>query len=157
VEWLARFNAASPDEAERDLRACCACPTWARAVAGGRPYRHPPELLAAADGAFRALTWADIARAVAAHPRIGERTDRPSAREQAGVADGDRSALEAANRQYEQRFGHVFLICASGRTGAEMLAALRARLGNDEGVEQAVVRDELRKITRLRLERLVVQ
>jgi 2-oxo-4-hydroxy-4-carboxy-5-ureidoimidazoline decarboxylase len=126
-------------------------------VAGGRPYRHAAELLAAADGAFRALTWADIARALAAHPRIGERADGQSGREQAGVTDRDRSALETANRQYERRFGHVFLICASGRTGEEMLAALRDRLGNDEESEQAVVRDELRKITRLRLERLVDQ
>jgi len=155
VGWLARFNAASAEEAERELGGCCASPAWTRAVAGGRPYSGAVELLAAADGVFAALTWTDITQALAAHPRIGERTEGASAREQAGVADRERAALETANREYEQRFGHVFLIRASGRTGEEMLAALDARLGNDEETERSVVRDELRAITRLRLERLV--
>jgi 2-oxo-4-hydroxy-4-carboxy-5-ureidoimidazoline decarboxylase len=154
VGWLADLNAASAADAERELHGCCASPAWTRAVAGGRPYPRGVDLLAAADAAFATLTWPDIAAALEAHPRIGDRVDGASAREQAGVADHDRAALLAANREYEQRFGHVFLICATGRTGDEMLAALRARLGNDPGVEQAVVRDELRKITRLRLERL---
>ena len=155
MEWLARFNAASAADAERELRACCASPAWVRTVAGGRPYPHRVDLLAAADAAFSALSWADIAQALAGHPRIGERAQGASAGEQSGVADGDRAALEIANREYERRFGHVFLIRASGRPGEEMLAALRARLANSPEAEQAVVRDELRQITRLRLERLV--
>ncbi|TMR87780.1 2-oxo-4-hydroxy-4-carboxy-5-ureidoimidazoline decarboxylase, partial [Nonomuraea basaltis] len=78
-----------------------------------------------------------------------------SRREQAGVEDELREALAEGNRDYEARFGHVYLVCATGLTGAQMLARLRERLGNDEEGERAVVRDELAKITRLRLLKLL--
>jgi 2-oxo-4-hydroxy-4-carboxy-5-ureidoimidazoline decarboxylase len=158
---LAQFNAMSPADAERELLACCAAPAWAREVAAGRPYRDVLALRAAGDRAARGLTWADVAQALSAHPRIGERPagdDRESAwsrREQAGVAESAKEALAEANRAYEERFGHVFLIFATGKTDAEMLAAARARLANDEETERGVVRNELRKIALLRLERLV--
>lgn len=158
---LAQFNAMPPADAERELLACCAAPAWAREVAAGRPYRDVLALRAAGDRAARGLTWADVAQALSAHPRIGERPagdDRESAwsrREQAGVAESAKVALAEANRAYEERFGHVFLIFATGKTDAEMLAAARARLANDEETERGVVRNELRKIALLRLERLV--
>jgi 2-oxo-4-hydroxy-4-carboxy-5-ureidoimidazoline decarboxylase len=135
-------------------------------VAAGRPYPDLVALRAAADAASRALTWADVAQALAAHPRIGHRPAGPgreaawSRREQAGVAGADaaaRAARAAANREYEARFGHLFLVCASGRSDAELLAAARARLANDETTERAVVADELRRIAALRLDRLVGQ
>jgi 2-oxo-4-hydroxy-4-carboxy-5-ureidoimidazoline decarboxylase len=157
------FNALPPDRAEADLMTCCASTRWARRVAAGRPYPGLPALLAAADAASRALTWPDVAQALAAHPRIGQRATGAgreaawSRREQAGVAAADestRAALARANEDYEARFGHIFLIFASGRTEAELLAAAQARLANDEATERDVVRDELRKIARLRLERL---
>ncbi|GAA0714371.1 2-oxo-4-hydroxy-4-carboxy-5-ureidoimidazoline decarboxylase [Dactylosporangium roseum] len=160
---LADFNTSPPAEAERDLRACCAVPAWAAELAAGRPYPDVAALLAVADTALRRLTWADIARALADHPRIGERpdgADRSSAwsrREQAGVA-GDtatRAALAAANLEYERRFGHLFLIFASGRGEAELLAAARQRLTHDDETERRVVHEELRRIALLRLERLV--
>jgi 2-oxo-4-hydroxy-4-carboxy-5-ureidoimidazoline decarboxylase len=161
---LAAFNTAPAAEAERDLRTCCAAVDWAREVAAGRPYPDLPALLARADAALRRLTPDGVAQALAAHPRIGERpagADRESAwsrREQAGVTGADagtRTALAAANREYEQRFGQLFLIFASGRTEAEILAAARERLGNDDETERLVVRDELRRIALLRLERLL--
>jgi len=157
------FNALPPDRAEADLLTCCASTTWARRVAAGRPYPDLPALLAAADAASRALAWPDVAQALSAHPRIGQRVAGAgreaawSRREQAGVDaadDSTRAALARANEDYEARFGHLFLIFASGRTDAEMLAAALARLGNDEATERDVVREELRKIARLRLERL---
>ncbi|OLB67226.1 MAG: OHCU decarboxylase [Actinobacteria bacterium 13_2_20CM_2_72_6] len=161
---LDRFNGLPAADAERELLACCAARTWARTVAGGRPYPDGAALAAAGDAALAELTWPDIAEALAGHPRIGQRaagSGRDAAwsrREQAGV-DGAgaavRDALAEANREYEQRFGHVFLIFASGRTPAELLAAARERLGHDGPTERRVVRDELAKITRLRLERLV--
>jgi 2-oxo-4-hydroxy-4-carboxy-5-ureidoimidazoline decarboxylase len=161
---LARFNVLPAAEAEHELLACCAAPAWAREVAAGRPYPDPDAVDAAADAALRRLPWADVAQALAAHPRIGERptgTDRGSAwsrREQAGV-DGadpaDRAALAQANREYEQRFGHVFLISATGRDDRELLAAARARLSHDESTERRVVHEELRKIALLRLRSLV--
>ena len=85
------------------------------------------------------------------HPRIGARVTGQSAAEQSGVADEARAALEAGNAAYEERFGHVFLICATGLSGAQLLAALRGRLGNDEAAERAVAAAELRKITLLRV------
>jgi 2-oxo-4-hydroxy-4-carboxy-5-ureidoimidazoline decarboxylase len=159
---LAEFNALPPAEAERELLACCAAPAWAKAVAGGRPYPDRMALQAAGDAAARRLTWAEVVQALSAHPRIGERPAGEgreaawSRREQAGADDPSvADALTAANREYEERFGHVFLIFATGRSAAEMLAAARARLAHDEAAERPVVQEELRKIALLRLERLV--
>jgi 2-oxo-4-hydroxy-4-carboxy-5-ureidoimidazoline decarboxylase len=161
---LTRFNARPVADAERELLACCAAPAWARAVATGRPYPSLDAVLAAADIALRQLTWNDIARALDAHPRIGERpagTDRESAwsrREQAGVAGADavtRAALAEVNTAYERRFGHLFLIFANGRTKADILAAARERLAHDEETERGVVHEELRRIALLRLAKLL--
>jgi 2-oxo-4-hydroxy-4-carboxy-5-ureidoimidazoline decarboxylase len=156
---MERFNGLPADEAEQELLTCCASPAFAQAVAGGRPYPDRDALISAADAALRALTWADVSAALAAHPRIGERpagADRESAwsrREQSGIDAGDE--LVAANKEYEERFGHVFLIFATGKDRAQVLAAARARLANDEATEREVVHGELRKIALLRLGRLV--
>jgi 2-oxo-4-hydroxy-4-carboxy-5-ureidoimidazoline decarboxylase len=107
------------------------------------------------------LSWDDIAEGLDAHPRIGE--GRPgesawSAAEQAGAAAAGepvRQALAEGNLAYEKRFGHVFLICASGLTGQQMLDQLQARLAHDEDAERAVVRRELLKITKLRMTKLL--
>ena len=157
---LAAFNAASPQAAERDVLACCASRSFAKLIADGRPYRDPAELQAAVDAAFSTLSWDDIVESMNEHPRIGERTPGGgwSAAEQSGAASaGDqvRQALAEGNVSYEQRFGHVFLICASGLSGQEMLTQLQARLGNDAEAERAVVRRELLKITRLRMTKLL--
>jgi 2-oxo-4-hydroxy-4-carboxy-5-ureidoimidazoline decarboxylase len=153
-----RFNGLAPDEAEAQLRQCCASAAWTRPVAAGRPYPDRAALLAAADAAFDRLTWPDIAEALAGHPKIGERTSNSWSRaEQSSVdtAGGQTlAALAEGNRSYERKFGHVFLIRASGRSADEMLAELRKRLDNDEPDERLVVAGELRAITRIRLERL---
>jgi 2-oxo-4-hydroxy-4-carboxy-5-ureidoimidazoline decarboxylase len=158
---LAAFNAAPAAAAEQDLLTCCASASFARAITGGRPYRDPAAVRAAVDTTFAALSWDDIVESMNAHPRIGDRaSDRQSAAEQSGAAsagDGVRQALADGNSAYEERFGHVFLICASGLSGQQMLAQLRARLGNDPGAERPVVREELRKITQLRLAKLLGQ
>lgn len=152
---LDRFNAAGTRE---ELRACCAAERWTGAVAAGRPYADRSALRARADAALAELTWDDIAEALAAHPRIGERSEGWSRDEQSGtdgVPDHVRADLAAGNRAYEDRFGHVFLICASGLTATQMLTALRARLHHDPAAEREVVRTELGKIAWLRLERLL--
>ena len=162
---LDSFNAAPVEELNRSLLACCDVPAWAAAVLAGRPYRDAESLLEVADDAARELTTEDIEKALAAHPRIGERAEGTSTaagwsrHEQSGVADeaSTQAALLEGNRAYEQRFGRVFLICASGRSGEQILSELRRRLGNDEDTEAAVVADELRKIALLRLRRLVTQ
>jgi OHCU decarboxylase len=158
---LARFNASPREEAERDLYSCFANRSWAAAVAGSRPYGDFNQVLAAAESAWSGLAPADWLGAFAAHPRIGERgghSPAASELEQAGVmqASADtRAALAAENRRYEARFGHVFLIAAAGRGPDEILDALRIRMDNDAERELAVAAGEHRKITRLRLERLL--
>ncbi len=150
---LASFNAAAAEDALAVMMSCCASRRFAAGVVAGRPY---PSLAAAEDAiaaAFGSLDWADVLDAMAAHPRIGARVTGQSAAEQSGMADASRAALVAlvaGNRAYEERFGHVFLICATGLSGEEMLAALRARLANDPDTERKVATAELRKITVLR-------
>lgn len=160
---LADLNALPADRARAELRTCCASTRWAAEVAARRPYPRLDALLNVSDAVLAVLSWDDVLEALAAHPRIGQRVtggDRESAwsrREQSGMdtaTDDVRSALTEANVAYEERFGHVFLIFASGRSDVEMLAAARERLGNDEAAERRVVHGELTKIVRLRLERL---
>lgn len=162
---LAGFNALPAAEAERELRSCCASAGWARQVAAGRPYPDLAAVCEAAVAAVAELGWPDLTEALAAHPRIGERAAGDgreagwSRREQAGIgpesAPAVVAALAEANREYERRFGHVFLVFASGRTDTELLAAARQRLGNPPEVERELVRTELGRIARLRLERLL--
>jgi allantoicase len=162
--WGARWLDLLPaGQAEAELLACCASRAWARRLAAGRPYGGFPALVAAADAVWAGLDPQDWLEAFTAHPRIGERRPagdprRWSAGEQAGAAGADAVVLDAlaeGNRAYEQRFGRVFLICATGRSAAEMLADLRRRLGNDPETELRVAAEEQRKITRLRLDKLV--
>jgi 2-oxo-4-hydroxy-4-carboxy-5-ureidoimidazoline decarboxylase len=157
---LAAFNAAPPEAAERDLLACCASGRFAKAIADGRPYAGPDALSDAVGTVFAGLSWDDIVESMNAHPRIGDRPASAgwSAAEQSGAAaasDQVRQGLAEGNLAYEERFGHVFLICASGRTGQEMLDQLRMRLKNDPQAERDVVRRELLNITQLRLAKLL--
>jgi 2-oxo-4-hydroxy-4-carboxy-5-ureidoimidazoline decarboxylase len=161
---LASWNAIPAADAVAQLLACCASPAWARTVVEGRPYGSVEALLLTATDVLGRLPWAEVEKALQAHPRIGERLAAAtresdwSRQEQAGAArtdDRTGTALIEINRAYEERFGHVFLIFATGRTAHEMLAAARERLANDESTERVVVRHELAKITRLRIERLL--
>ncbi|MFC6013593.1 2-oxo-4-hydroxy-4-carboxy-5-ureidoimidazoline decarboxylase [Nocardia lasii] len=153
---LAGFNELPVAAAEEVLLACCSAPRWAQAVAAARPYATTASLLDAADAALRALDDTDIDQALAGHPRIGDKpTSAASAREQAGVAADLRAELAAGNRDYEEKFGHIYLVCAAGRGGAELLAVLRARLDNDPATERQVMRTELGKINALRLARVL--
>jgi 2-oxo-4-hydroxy-4-carboxy-5-ureidoimidazoline decarboxylase len=160
-ETLAAFNARSPAEAEAGLLSCCASRAFAGEVAARRPYESLDRLLDTAGAAVLELSWDDVLEALSAHPRIGERpagSGREAAwsrREQSGVEDDLRAALAEGNRVYEERFGHVYLVCATGLTGTQMLDKLKGRLGNDAARERDVVRGELAAITRLRLGRLI--
>ena len=154
---LASFNAAPEQEAVAAMLACCASHRFATAMAGGRPYASPDAAVAAAQAVLGSLTWTDVLEAMDAHPRIGARASGPSAAEQSGVADDSRAALAAGNAAYEERFGHVFLICAAGLSGAEMLGTLKQRLKNDEISERRVAAAELRKITVLRVRKALAE
>jgi 2-oxo-4-hydroxy-4-carboxy-5-ureidoimidazoline decarboxylase len=147
---LASFNAAATEDAVAVMMSCCSSKRFAAAMAAGRPYPSLAAVEAAIMAAFESLDWPDVLEAIAGHPRIGARAAGQSAAEQSGVTDSSRTALADGNREYEERFGHVFLICATGLSGEEMLAALRERLGNDPHTERKVATTELRKITVLR-------
>jgi OHCU decarboxylase len=129
-------------------------------MAGARPFPDASSLAETADATWRELSPDDWLEAFSAHPAIGSKIDLSpfSRQEQSGTrgADSDMLAeLADLNRRYADRFGHVFLVCATGRTAAEMLAIGRKRLGNDPETELAIAAEEQRKITRLRLEKLL--
>jgi 2-oxo-4-hydroxy-4-carboxy-5-ureidoimidazoline decarboxylase len=154
-----RFDDLPEDDARALLLRCLSAPAWAGAVLSGRPFATRERLLAAADQAARDLNADDLEAALAGHPRIGEHAAAyhnaaASAREQSGVSgDEDTSArLLDGNLAYEERFGHVFLIRAAGRSGSEILAELERRLGNPPELEREETVDNLRQIALLRLE-----
>ncbi|WP_067815404.1 2-oxo-4-hydroxy-4-carboxy-5-ureidoimidazoline decarboxylase [Nocardia inohanensis] len=160
---LDEFNGMAGDRLRPALLECCEAPEWVDALLEARPYSGFADLLATADKLAEGFTPAEVDRAIAAHPRIGERRDGDdngaawSRQEQPGVAADveTAAALHSANRLYEKRFGRVFLICATGLTSAEILGAVLLRLGNDEETEAAVVATELRKIALLRLGKVI--
>ncbi len=155
------FNALPEQEAADSLYKCLANRRWAAEVTSRRPYSDAQSFLTAARAALNELTDDDWVAAFKAHPRIGERGgDAPerSEREQSRAMKspaGTLAALEAENRQYEEKFGHVFLIRASGRSGEEILADLRRRMRNDPATELAESRRELGQIAEERLFALV--
>ena len=158
------FNAEPAERAAERLRACNAAPAFAAELLAGRPYPDADAVVVAAERISRALPWEQVAVALAAHPRIGDRVTGSSAeaqasrREQGSMTDaGDdvRAALLEGNRAYEERFGHVFLVRAAGRSPEEMLAELRRRLADDDAAERAEVTEQLAQITGLRVRGLV--
>lgn len=154
----ARLNDLSPDAAERELRRCCGSERWVREMAARRPIASDTALLEAADSIWWDLEPADWREAFAAHPRIGERDGGAwSAEEQAGMNEASRrleAEIREGNRAYEAKFGHVFLICATGLSAAEMAEALERRLDNDPVAELRIAAAEQAKITKLRLRKL---
>jgi len=167
TEGLERLNALPPGEAEAELLKCCGSARWARRMAAKRPFGSMDRLLEAADRIWRELGREDWLEAFSRHPKIGDRapahggsaeTRRWSEQEQAGTRGSPQDVLAAlaeANRAYQDRFGHIFIVCATGKTSEEMLALLRQRLQNDPGAELPIAAEEQRKITRLRLEKLL--
>lgn len=154
-------------EAEKALAECCGSTRWVAGMLARRPFASRNAIYAAADDVWSSLGAKDWLEAFAAHPRIGERsgplrqTDRAgnwAAREQRSVERATRdvrNALEAVNFEYEERFGHIYIVCATGRTAEEMLALARERLRNDPADELKIAAEEQRKITRLRLDKLL--
>jgi 2-oxo-4-hydroxy-4-carboxy-5-ureidoimidazoline decarboxylase len=157
---LARLNALQDHAAFAVLHEACASTTWARRLTADRPYATAEELLTASDAATAELTGADLDEAMAGHPPIGHPKpgDPTSAREQRGMAGASaelKAELLELNLAYQEKFGHVFLICATGRTGEQMRDAVKERIGNAPEQEREIVRTELGKINRIRLTRLL--
>lgn len=160
VAGLTAFNELADDQATLRLSSCLQAPRWAASVLAGRPYPDRESLLATAYRFGVVLDEDDLALALSAHPRIGERpagtgVDAAHSRaEQSGVDTDDASLaqrLHSGNVAYEEKFGRVFLIRAAGRDGTQILDALTERLANDPDAEARVVRDQLAQIAQLRL------
>jgi OHCU decarboxylase len=168
------LNALDEDAAARELLRCCGSSRWARMMAAARPFAGAEAVADTADAIWSSLDRADWLEAFMVHPKIGETkaTGGPggsgksgragesdwSRQEQAGVARAaERSLrrLNEANRHYEARFGYIFIVCATGKTAEEMLALLEHRLLHDAGEEMGIAAEEQRKITRLRLKKLL--
>lgn len=164
---LDHLNSLSLEEARQEFLKCCGSQNWAGGMVDERPFTDVAELLGKADSIWWSLESKEWLAAFRSHPKIGEQqaaeTVAEQARawseaEQAGTRDAAQetvAALAAGNRAYEQRFGYIFIVCASGKTAAEMLAILRARLSNEPEQELRVAAEEQRKITQLRLQKLI--
>ncbi|MEU7100635.1 2-oxo-4-hydroxy-4-carboxy-5-ureidoimidazoline decarboxylase [Streptomyces longwoodensis] len=157
---LARFNGLPEAAARAALHETCASTAWVDRLIAARPCATPEDLYAASDAALAELTGADLDEAMAGHPPIGRPRpgDPTSAREQRGMAGASedlKARMLELNLAYQDRFGHVFLICATGLSAEQMRAALEERIGNAPEKEREIVRTELGKINRIRLARLV--
>lgn len=164
---LKQWNALSPDAAALAILPCCESRAWARTMAAHRPIRNAEQLVEVAGEVWRGLPEEGWQEAFRSHPRIGEvhAAEDATARSLAWSAEEQRSAatadaaeqLGSANRRYEQSFGRIFLICASGKSAPEILAALEQRLGNDHDTELRIASEEQRRITELRLRRWIAE
>jgi OHCU decarboxylase len=162
---LARWNQLPPPQAADAILPCCGSSAWARALATQRPLLNESALFSASDDIWNKLPPHDWMEAFSKHPRIGERKAPPaassqsaswSAQEQQNVTQAAESAqqdLASANHEYEQRFGRVFIVCATGKSAEEMLDILRHRLQNDDDTELQAAAEEQRKITNIRLKK----
>ena len=166
---VAELDAMSPDRAAQLLADCCGSSAWVSAMVARRPFASVERVLTAADDTWRSLGPDDWREAFAHHPRIGERRSAAAqsergaawaAGEQSSVNDAahrTREALAAANREYERRFGYIYIVCATGKTADELLTTVTERLRNDPETELRVAAEEQRKITKLRLQKLLGQ
>ena len=164
---LAWLNSLTDEDATKELLQCCGSKRWASATATGRPYSDIETLLATSDDIWWSLDRDDWLEAFRSHPKIGGKksADKVSAQsqqwsgdEQSGVANASNetsSSLAALNEAYEHKFGYIFIICATGKTSDEMLAALRERLQHDAEAELPIAAAEQSEITELRLKKLL--
>ena len=164
-----RLNKLSANKAEAEFLKCCGSQRWAHAMSDTRPFAALDEVLAEADRVWWSLNEADWLEAFRAHPKIGEKkaataqsaeAQKWSAQEQSGVAQASATTiheLAERNREYEDRFGFIFIVCASGKSSEEMLAIINERIRNNAETELRTAAAEQSKITRLRLEKLLSQ
>jgi 2-oxo-4-hydroxy-4-carboxy-5-ureidoimidazoline decarboxylase len=160
---LVRWNAAPLDAAAIEILPCCGSKAWAQKMAARRPFQDEAALIAASDEVWRNLNESEWMEAFNSHPRIGESsaTDSSAPRsstwamqEQKTVADaGDavKIAFAEGNREYEDKFGRIFIVCATGKSATELLESLRGRLLNDAGTELHEAAEQQRQIIQLRL------
>jgi 2-oxo-4-hydroxy-4-carboxy-5-ureidoimidazoline decarboxylase len=176
---LARWNLISFGEAAKEILPCCGSTVWAKEMAAQRPFSDEATLLAASDGTWRNLARADWMEAFQSHPRIGgsgvgtsaigesqvasattAQSLAWSAQEQYDVAasgEALKAELAQANREYERRFNHIFIVCATGKSAPEILAILRSRMRNDTESELHEAAEQQRLVTQIRLKKWLSQ
>jgi 2-oxo-4-hydroxy-4-carboxy-5-ureidoimidazoline decarboxylase len=166
---VSRWNRLPPDEAASEILPCCGSSQWARGMSSERPLSDLAAVLTASDAIWRGLSAADWDEAFQSHPRIGgsasaeksgAQSAKWSAEEQARAAETAGSlqqALAKGNREYEDKFGRIFIICASGKSAAEILAQLRRRLDDDEAAELLEAAEQQRQITQIRLKKWLAE
>jgi 2-oxo-4-hydroxy-4-carboxy-5-ureidoimidazoline decarboxylase len=166
-EVLARWNGLSLEEAAREILPCCGSENWAAGVASKRPIQDELSLMETSDAIWRGLRESDWLEAFRSHPRIGEsraevdsvtQSSAWSEQEQQKAASADEAmklALKWGNREYEQKFGRTFIVCATGKSAAEILEILRRRLHNDEATELQQAAEEQRQIMSIRLKKWI--
>lgn len=166
---LARWNSVPAEDAVREILPCCGSRAWAGDMASRRPFSDVTTLLAASDETWSNLSAEDWMEAFRSHARIGEsRATQPapaqsatwSAQEQQKVAvagDAVKTELAQANQEYEQRFRHIFIVCATGKSAPEILEILRHRLRNDGPTELREAAEQQRQITRIRLTKWLLE
>jgi 2-oxo-4-hydroxy-4-carboxy-5-ureidoimidazoline decarboxylase len=158
---LAAWNTLDLEAAADAILPCNGSAVWATLVAYNRPYETVDDLAAAADHFWQSLPEEDWQQAFDSHPRIGERQAKDATEASLAMSANEQSAanpdaltlaeLAAANQLYEQTFGRIFIVCATGKSAAEMLAILRARLANDPATELLEAAEQQRQITQIRL------
>jgi 2-oxo-4-hydroxy-4-carboxy-5-ureidoimidazoline decarboxylase len=167
IEVLSRWNALPQEEAAREILPCCGSRAWAGSMASKRPIHDEASLLETSDAIWQSLTESDWLEAFQSHPRIGEsRAEADSVaqswawseqeqRQAASAEEAVKLALKWGNREYEQKFGRIFIVCATGKSASEILEILRGRLHNDEATELQQAAEEQRQIMRIRLKKWV--
>jgi 2-oxo-4-hydroxy-4-carboxy-5-ureidoimidazoline decarboxylase len=160
---LEHWNRLPVEEAASAILPCCGSKAWSCGMAARRPLLDEAALLAASDETWHNLAQSDWLEAFQSHPRIGESRPRQgvplqsaawSEQEQKKIQDIDdtfRIALEEGNREYERRFGRIFIVCATGKSAAEILEILRRRLQNDAETELREAAEQQRQIAQIRL------
>jgi len=168
-EVLGRWNEMPKEDAAREILPCCGSENWAARMASRRPLREIASLLETSDEVWRGLREEDWLEAFRSHPRIGEtRAEKPvdaqfsvwSSEEQqkaAAAEEAVRTALKWGNREYELKFGRIFIVCATGRSASEILEILRRRLHNDEATELQQAVEEQRQIMQIRLKKWLAE
>jgi OHCU decarboxylase len=164
LDWL---NNLSEEEASTELLKCCGSQNWARRMVSSRPFGSFDELIQKAEAVWWALDRVDWLEAFRSHPKIGERkaaakvsteSEGWSGQEQAGIQSAATQTLDELaklNREYEEKFGFIFIVCATGKSSEEMLAILKTRIGNDLDTELPIAAGEQAKITEIRLGKLL--
>jgi len=163
---LSRINELDVEEAAQTFLRCCGSESWAQEMAHGLPYASDSRLAQQAEAAWNKLAHQDWLEAFAAHPKIGDvdslrhkysSTKNWAEGEQSGVggaSDAVLTDLAAFNQAYEEKFGYIFIVCATGKTAGEMLSLLQKRILNPPEEELKIAIEEQKKITHLRLEKL---